>query len=265
MTRYSCLDDDPGLIPYWTKMNAGVCPRIFLDGVEQHHCITADDEAKFVLRYKMDEHGKHMVDYLAGELITETLHGRVEFFDRPRQEVDAGRRRGVFYQRWPASGDHIAVDGGPRGIPMSHLRAEVRAAIVAAVTGLPLTGARVAAGRGKAMPASSMPFLRVRFRQEPAAPDTKGAGGGFGLMRMPEFDVVATAAGQDFEDVLDDIAGEIETAMAADPKFGGLALASHLVATTAEIYGAGDEPAGSLVLTYRVRMVTRADTPGTAG
>lgn len=142
---------------------------------------------------------------------------------------------------------------------MSHIRTGIRHAIAARVTGLATTGNRVASGRGKPLDAAKLPALRVRFLGEAI---DRGAMGGR-LDRAGDVGVTAYAAGADFDDVLDLIAAEIETAMAPDGLHAGV-LDHRLVRTEHDEYAAGDRPAGSITLVYRVRYSTRADAPGEA-
>lgn len=71
--RLSIVSGDAGEIPFVELRYAGRRPTIWLDGVEQTACLTADRGEGMILRYVMPY---QVVD---GEAVTETVRGRVEF------------------------------------------------------------------------------------------------------------------------------------------------------------------------------------------
>lgn len=77
--RRSGNPDDCGYV----NPQEGARTFVFLDGVELRDVITADDEEGMVVQAKRDEKGLLVVDYIAGEVVTETRYGAVRFEVRP--------------------------------------------------------------------------------------------------------------------------------------------------------------------------------------
>lgn len=77
--RVSCDVDDEGYAPLAVRH----C-KVFLDGVERCHVITADEEKRMAILHVLDEHGRPKVD--RGEIKRETFYGNV------RVELDAVAR-----------------------------------------------------------------------------------------------------------------------------------------------------------------------------
>lgn len=72
--RISSNIDDPGY-DAWMD-NAGRVIRIFVNGDELQHCITADEEEGYVIRHARDEEGYFILD---GDYIrSEIIHGDVQ-------------------------------------------------------------------------------------------------------------------------------------------------------------------------------------------
>jgi len=68
--RLTVLDDDPGI-----KIHPDPRIKVFLDGVEVKHCVTADDEKSEVIILASDENGFMLA--LNGEVKYQALHGIV--------------------------------------------------------------------------------------------------------------------------------------------------------------------------------------------
>ena len=58
-----------------------LCRRvvILVDGVQVKNCTEADEEKGFVVRFKLDDHGKLILN--GSEIETETLYGNVQIID----------------------------------------------------------------------------------------------------------------------------------------------------------------------------------------
>ena len=52
--------------------------QVYLDGASMNMCITADEEQGYILRCKIDKHGKVMVDTDKKIVLEEELFGKVE-------------------------------------------------------------------------------------------------------------------------------------------------------------------------------------------
>ena len=104
---------------------------------------------------------------------------------------------------------------------MSHARAQIRNALVARLTGLATTGARVFASRFYVFDAATLPGLRIYADSE----EKLGEHMGGRQMRRVQFIVEAVAKqNATLDDTLDQIALEVETAIASEQTLGGLAL-----------------------------------------
>lgn len=142
---------------------------------------------------------------------------------------------------------------------MSHLRTHIRDAVVTRVTGLASTGLRVF--KSFVAPQADVPFLLVTLDgREDVLMDATS---------MQERDLTFTVSGfvkknGDVDADLDQIAFEVEGALAIDPTFGGHCTASWLEAIDSGIDAASlEQPAGRIDLRYRAKYFTHAGSPGT--
>lgn len=53
--------------------------KIFVDGVEYKDVIIADQENKYIKKYKLDEKGSFCLNFDRSEILTEKINGNVEF------------------------------------------------------------------------------------------------------------------------------------------------------------------------------------------
>jgi hypothetical protein len=141
-----------------------------------------------------------------------------------------------------------------------HARADIVAAIVTALTGLPTTGNRVDRGRTRPLAAKHRPLLLVYARSEQSDSDAMGGI----LLRDLRIRIEGRVITADVPDgTLDQIALEVEPAMVADPSLGGRVKEITLIATTINAQAAGDEHAGEITLDYRVLYRTHEHAPAT--
>lgn len=145
----------------------------------------------------------------------------------------------------------------------THARAQIRAAVVTALTGLATTGLRVHAARVAARHAEDLPCLLV------TTADERVEGANVGRMQQRDLAVVvralAMSADESFtlDEQLDQIALEVEAAMAVDPSFGGLVAGSFLETVAVEFDEDADQPVGEIRLQYRLAYFVNAGAPGT--
>lgn len=131
---------------------------------------------------------------------------------------------------------------------MSHSRQNIRDAVVAAlIAGNTAAGAEVYASA--VYPTETVPAIIVYSLNETAAP------GGFNFIRR-ELTLTITARAAktseaEIDEVLDDLAAEIETLMKADRTFGRLCTTSYLSGTEITLTDEAEKPKGSLDLTYK--------------
>lgn len=66
----------------YDKETRELCCRcvVLLDGVHVKNCTEADEEEGFVVRFKLDDRGNHIVN--GAEIETETLYGNVQIIDQ---------------------------------------------------------------------------------------------------------------------------------------------------------------------------------------
>ena len=146
---------------------------------------------------------------------------------------------------------------------MTHIRQQVRDAVVTAVTGLATTGANVFKSRTLDVPQASLPALLVYTKDEFSELDTMDVAGGK-LRRAHEVVIVALAQeAANVDAKLDAIAEEIEVAMFANRKLGGLARDSVLEETTQLLSGAGEQEQAGLRLVFTVDTGSARGVPGT--
>lgn len=147
----------------------------------------------------------------------------------------------------------------------THLRSQIRDAVVAAVTGLTTTGARVYAGRARPLAKDSDPCLLVYATAETS--DVHTIGSDPILLRSLTLAVeglaVATEAAA-LEETLDQIALEVEPAITADSSLGGLTLAVTLTGTRIAVEAPGERHAGAIRMEFRVEYRTHEQSPGVA-
>jgi hypothetical protein len=144
-----------------------------------------------------------------------------------------------------------------------HIRKQIRDAVKARLTGLPTTGTRVEIGRTRPLEARHDPLVLIYTRDENSQRDAMGRPPK--LMRDVQLFVdgrVVTKTPPD--DLLDQIALEVEVALAADKRLGGLAMDVLLVRTQSDVQADGESHVGATRMEYRVRCRTPDNEPGTA-
>ncbi len=146
---------------------------------------------------------------------------------------------------------------------MTHVRAQIREAFAARLTGLTTTGPRVYAGRTRPLAKDHDPALLVYATEETSDVAAMGAPATAtrALTVMVEGRVSGSAPP---DETLDAIAAEVETAIGANWKAGGLAKEVTLVATRLRAQAPGESQLGEVALEFRVSYRTREGAPETA-
>ncbi|HQS18606.1 hypothetical protein [Reyranella sp.] len=145
---------------------------------------------------------------------------------------------------------------------MLHARSQIVLAAVQILTGLATTGPRVHAGRAWPVESGATPCLLVYARREQSGSDTMG-GPSRKLRRELTLSVEGLVAETDDSDAtLDAIAFEVETALAADPKLGGLCLDLEISGTDIAANAEGDTRQGRIRLDFTIFYRTAANAPG---
>lgn len=146
---------------------------------------------------------------------------------------------------------------------MSHVRQQIRERVATVLTGLTTTGSNVYESRVYALNESKLPALVVYSKSENSEITTIGTG--LGIERNLTITVEAyVKANLNFDDTIDTICAEVETAMGNDRTLNGLAKFSYLGSTEIEFDGDGENPVGYATLEYVVQYRTIQNAPETA-
>lgn len=146
---------------------------------------------------------------------------------------------------------------------MAHVRKQIRDAIVTAVTGLTTTGSNVFRSRLYPLESSKLPGLCIFTRSEAVEFDTLTMSRSINrvLDVIIEGYVSATA---NYDNTLDQIAVEVEEALAADVTLGGLAKDLQVTAFEADFSADGDQPVAVGRFTVTVQYRTAENDVETA-
>lgn len=145
---------------------------------------------------------------------------------------------------------------------MAHYRQTIRDAVAAALTGNTGAGANVFTSRAR-------PILEILQRKEQvlsvytADESSERNGDGYQLARRLTVSIEGMAGGgDDLDDVLDDLAAEVEAAIDADPMLGNvLSEELVLVGTTSEITARGNQQVGAFKLDFECAYLTERQVP----
>jgi hypothetical protein len=144
-----------------------------------------------------------------------------------------------------------------------HIRQQIRERIATNVTGLATTGSNVYQSRVYPMASGNLPGLLIYSTSEDSEIDVMGSVGT--LNRILNITVEGYVKSiTEFDDKIDDICKEVETAMAGDQTINGLAKNSFLSSTEIEYNGDGDQPIGVVTMNYVVQYRTATNAPDAA-
>lgn len=145
---------------------------------------------------------------------------------------------------------------------MSHARTQIRNAAGAILTGLATTGANVFVNRRRPVGNANLPCLLVYCDDEPNI-EKMTAGKPKRLQRDLKLIVKGLVkSGDALEDTLDDIAKEVEVAIAADLTLGGLVkLGVWLDSIETDETDELEKPAGVIVMTFSAIYSTNSNAP----
>lgn len=141
---------------------------------------------------------------------------------------------------------------------MAHVRTQLRTAIVAALTGLATTGARVYAGRS--LPLGVTPALAIYTWPDTPTEDSEGK---CVILHALTVEVQGYFSGGTDDD-LDQIAVEVEGAMYTDQTFGGLAQWVELGPQDAARGADGEKIEGVILMQYSVGYLAQEGAPEAA-
>lgn len=142
-----------------------------------------------------------------------------------------------------------------------HLRRQIRDQVATMLAGLTTTGSNVFVTRAHPAEQANLPALLIYTLSETADLSTDDAQGVKTYRRTLELAVEGVAQGVSVDDVLDDIALEVEEAIEADPTLGGLAWDSALTDTSIDVSRDGKKEGGSVRLVYSITYYATAADP----
>lgn len=149
---------------------------------------------------------------------------------------------------------------------MSHLRTQIRSAVVTALTNLSSTGTRVYSGRVDPLAADASASLLVDVGEEQI--ETVSIGGSRNRILDRRLEVIIRAgvkAGSGYLDTLDQIALEVEQALAANQSLGGVAKYVQPTGIEApELDGQGEKTVAFLTMRFSVAYMAALNAPQTA-
>ena len=141
---------------------------------------------------------------------------------------------------------------------MAHVRQQIRAAIVTALTGLTTTGSNVFRSRIYPLESGKLPGLCIFTRSEAVEFDTLTISRS--INRVLEVTVEAyVSATANYDNTLDTIAVQVEEALAADVTLGGLSKDLQVTVFEADFAGDGEQPVavGRFTVTVQYRTAER--------
>lgn len=146
---------------------------------------------------------------------------------------------------------------------MSHVRQQLRERAATTLTGLTTTGSKVYQSRVYPLGAANLPGLLIYTKSEDSEIVTMS--GARTLLRNLSLVIEGyVKAVSNYDDTVDTIAKEVETAMGNDVTLNGLAKNSYLESTEIEYDGEGEKPVAVVSLTYTVEYMTIENAPQTA-
>jgi hypothetical protein len=146
---------------------------------------------------------------------------------------------------------------------MAHVRKQIRDAVITSVTGLTTTGSNVFRSRIYPLEQTKLPGLCVFTRSETVEFDTLTISRSVSRV----LDVIVegyVSATSNYDDTLDQIAVEVEEALAADVTLGGLAKDTQVTAFEADFSGDGEQPVAVGRFTVTVQYRTAENDVETA-
>lgn len=146
---------------------------------------------------------------------------------------------------------------------MSHVRQQLRERAATTLTGLTTTGSKVYQSRVYPLGSANLPGLLIYTKSEDSEAVTMS--GARTLLRNLSLVIEGyVKAVSNYDDTVDTIAKEVETAMGNDVTLNGLAKNSYLESTEIEYDGEGEKPVAVVSLTYTVEYMTIENAPQTA-
>lgn len=145
---------------------------------------------------------------------------------------------------------------------MPHVRQDLRAAVVAAVTGLAQTQTRVHTARVYPLRDLDMPALVVNTTTDSA--ETEGGAAELYVPRVISVEVQAYARGSNLANTLDTICEQVEGALGVALIVQGKPVLLSYQSTEIEFDGEAEQPIGRALMTFNTPpLYTASNAPGT--
>lgn len=146
---------------------------------------------------------------------------------------------------------------------MAHVRKTIREYFGTQLTGLTTTGANAFESRVYPMQSAKLPAILIYTTTESSQEQAFSSKRVQNRLLSVEVQGFVRAI-SNFDDTLDLIAKEVEVAILDDPTLGGLAINTELTSTQADYSGDGEQPVGTIRLTFDVQYRTETGQPETA-
>ena len=146
---------------------------------------------------------------------------------------------------------------------MAHVRQQLRERAATTLTGLSTTQSKVYQSRIYPLGSANLPGLLVYTKSEDSEVVTMS---GVRTVFRNLFLVIEgyVKAVSNYDDTVDTIAEEVETALGNDVTLNGLAKNSYLISTNIEYQGEGEKPVAVVSMTYNIEYMTIENAPGTS-
>jgi hypothetical protein len=146
---------------------------------------------------------------------------------------------------------------------MAHVRKSIREYFGTTLNNLSTTGTNVFESRVYTLQDNALPALAIYTKSETSEPIV------IGTNRVMSRDLAVVVEGyckavSNFDDVIDQISLEVEEAIAADRTLGGLAKDTYIESTEIDFTGEGEQPVGSVTLTFLTNYYVQETNPDVA-
>ena len=142
---------------------------------------------------------------------------------------------------------------------MAHVRQQLRAYVSEMIKGSALVASRVQPSRARPVRRDAQPSAYVYTPSESSS-DIDSSGAQQRVIRL-KIDTIAKGDEADVQDDFDGFAVHVETAIAADPLFGGIASASEYKTTSFSSNADGEKPFSIMSMVFDVIVLTSNSNP----
>ena len=145
----------------------------------------------------------------------------------------------------------------------NHIRQQIRERIATDLTGLTTTASRVYQSRVYPLGENNLPGLIIFTKEETSEPIGMGANRLLERLLVVRVQAFCEAV-SNFDDTVDTICKEVETALANDKDLNNLAKDTYLSATEIEYDSSGSQPIGYASMDFTVNYETLDNAPDSA-